>query len=431
MSRATLGALLHQLIALARCGMQFALSRGMAQSQHADSPSDRGARVGQSLELMLAFAERTGLASGREPRRYLWTDAFAVANFLELAHLSADPTLAQLAARLIEQVHHTLGRHRPDSSRAGWLSGLAAEEGARHPTRAGLRIGKPLPEREAGASFDERLEWDRDGQYLHYLTQWMSALDLAACALERPQLNVWARELAEVAHRAFLRQGPGGAHLVWKMSSDLSRPLIDSSGQLDALDLFVRCAELRTSSFARAGQPEGPRLEQPLSSLAAMLPEQHWVTTDALGIGGLLVDACRVQQLMLLQRLPKDDLLRRLLAAAFSGLREYRALAEYALPVAQRLAFRELGLALGCAALELMRRQLRQQHQPSGYAVELALLDALAPYVPFGASLRDFWSNPRQRDSARWQQHRDINDVMLATSLLPEGWLVLRCLKPR
>ena len=31
---------------------------------------------------MTRFAERTGLTGARLPRRYLWTDAFAVCNFL-------------------------------------------------------------------------------------------------------------------------------------------------------------------------------------------------------------------------------------------------------------------------------------------------------------------------------------------------------------
>jgi len=35
--------------------------------------------------IMTDFAERTGLTAGsRRPKRYLWTDAFAVCNFLEL-----------------------------------------------------------------------------------------------------------------------------------------------------------------------------------------------------------------------------------------------------------------------------------------------------------------------------------------------------------
>ena len=45
--------------------------------------------------------------------------------------------------------------------------------------------------------FDERLEWDRDGQYFHYLTKWMHALCQAAFFVgDAPR---WAVELGRVA----------------------------------------------------------------------------------------------------------------------------------------------------------------------------------------------------------------------------------------
>src|SRR5438132_1416877 len=127
-------------------------------------PHDEAAR------LMAAFAERTGVGSARPQQRYLWTDAFAVCNFLGLGR-------PDLALSLVDGVHHTLGRHRPDDARRGWLSGLPEPEGEAHPTKGGLRIGKKLPERTASERYDDALEWDRDGQYFHYLTQWMHALD--------------------------------------------------------------------------------------------------------------------------------------------------------------------------------------------------------------------------------------------------------------
>lgn len=100
---------------------------------------------------MLRFADQTGLSSSRPPQRYLWTDAFAVCNLLGLGR-------TDLALRLVEQVHHTLGRHPGDDRRSGWISGLEGEAAEAHPTAGGLRIGKPLPERRSGEPFDERLE---------------------------------------------------------------------------------------------------------------------------------------------------------------------------------------------------------------------------------------------------------------------------------
>src|SRR5690606_2624526 len=66
-------------------------------------------------DLMAEFAGLTGLDPPRtRPRRYLWTDAYAVCNHLELFRRTGDGTYRDLALRLVDQVHHTLGRHRDD-----------------------------------------------------------------------------------------------------------------------------------------------------------------------------------------------------------------------------------------------------------------------------------------------------------------------------
>lgn len=77
-----------------------------------------------AAELMTGFARRTGLTGESGVTRYLWTDAFALCNLLGLRRSSGDPRWLDLAARLVKQVHHTLGRHRDDDPRNGWISGL-------------------------------------------------------------------------------------------------------------------------------------------------------------------------------------------------------------------------------------------------------------------------------------------------------------------
>lgn len=47
-------------------------------------------RLSAVTEIMEQFAEDTGLTGGRPPQRYLWTDAFAVCNYLEIHRLSGD-----------------------------------------------------------------------------------------------------------------------------------------------------------------------------------------------------------------------------------------------------------------------------------------------------------------------------------------------------
>ncbi len=137
-------------------------------------------------------------------RRYLWTDAFAVCNFLGLYEETGDVKFKDLALQLVGQVHSTLGRYRQDDTRDGWISGLDEEEGRLHPTAGGLRIGKELKERKSTEPLDERLEWDRDGQYFHYLTKWMHALNRVTRVTGEFAYNRWAVELARISHARFV-----------------------------------------------------------------------------------------------------------------------------------------------------------------------------------------------------------------------------------
>ena len=114
-------------------------------------------------EIMTEFAELTGLTADTHPKRYLWTDAFAVCNFLDLYRRTGEDGWRDLARELVDQVHHVLGRHRADDPRKGWISSLDEREGQNHPAIGGLRIGKEMNERKPGEPFDERLEWERDG----------------------------------------------------------------------------------------------------------------------------------------------------------------------------------------------------------------------------------------------------------------------------
>jgi hypothetical protein len=354
----------------------------------------------EAAALMRDFAARTGLTSDAPGRRYLWTDAFAVCNFLGLGETA-------LALRLIDRVHHTLGRHRPGDPRTGWISGLSGSDGEAHPTRGGLRIGKPLPERRPGEPFDERKEWDRDGQYFHYLTRWMHALDRAARTTAQPRLNLWARELMDTAFAAFT----SGKRMVWKKSIDLSRVLVPSMGQHDPLDGFVTCVQLRAEMEPGTG---GPDLEDALAGFGAMIAGGDWSTADPLGLGGLLSDALRLEQLVERGALPDDSLLQTLLASARDGLRLYAQLDELGAPASRRLAFRELGLSIGLHAAQTMAaRDLSPASR--------ALLAELGPFFPLAEEIESFWV--RRRAGAGWAEHQDINDVMLATTLSPGGFL--------
>ncbi len=358
------------------------------------------AKTTHALELMTRFAERTGLTSDRQPKRYLWTDAFAVCNFLALGR-------EDLARRVVDRVHHALGRFRDDDARIGWISGLPASEGEAHPTRGGLRIGKPLPERGRTDPFSEHLEWERDGQYFHYLTKWMHALDIMARTTGGPQFARWATELAVAAHRGFTYAG--GTRMYWKMSTDLARPLVTSMGHHDPLDGLITAVQL------------GDVPPDVITGYASMLELGSLATADPLGLGGLLTDACRVHQLIAQDAWLVDlDLLDPLLDAALLGLRHYVRTLEPTDDAHRRLGFRELGLAIGLAGIELV--QETSAPLPRTTALKLA---QVAKFVPLRTQLEEFWLEPEHRATRTWLDHADINDVMLATTLVPRGFLVL------
>lgn len=375
----------------------------------------------------MAFAERTGLTSAEPMRRYLWTDAFAVCNFVGLAQATGEELYTDLALRLVDQVHHELGRYRADDTRTGWISGLGEEEGESHPTRGGLRIGKKLPERALGEPLDEQLEWDRDGQYFHYLTKWMHALDQVARWTGQPRFNTWARELAVSAHNAFVNDS-GAAHgrkMFWKVSTDLSRPLVTTMGHHDPLDGFITCIRLEATASGLSDAPAGPTLGLAAADFAKMIDNADLATADPLGVGGLLIDASRVAQLIRSEGTTFGNISEAILGAARESLSYYVLQGDLRRPASRRLAFRELGLAIGLAACELVERDA-QTHPDAQDAVQLlAALGGLAPYVPLAAVIARFWLEPEHRRHRSWSEHLDINEVMLATALRPEGFLVL------
>jgi hypothetical protein len=368
--------------------------------------------------LMRDFAGRTGLSTALPPRRYLWTDAFAVCNFLALARIEGGEW-STLALALVDQVHRVLGRHRGDDWRSGWISGLDEAAGARHPTRGGLRIGKPLPERRIDEAPDDALEWERDGQYFHYLTRWMHALDQFARLTGHADAGRWACELAQAAQRAFTWPAAGGApRMVWKMSIDLQRPLVTSMGQHDPLDGLVTCLQLQAH---RMPGSDAPDLEPQIRALTPMAMGIDPGTDDPLGIGGLLVDAWKLLQLPRAGRHAPPAT--RLLDAAASGLDAWLRQRPLDQPAARRLAFRELGCAIGLHAMERIRTR---GHPEAGAASSMQRLTAR---LPLAAGIEGFWLQPSQQQAPGWLAHLDIDAVMLASSLLatqqPDGYLDL------
>ena len=380
--------------------------------------------------IMNEFADSTGLSNvSRGPRRYLWTDAFAVCNYLELYRQTREQNYMNLALKLVDQVHATLGKHREDSEHSGWLSGLDMEEARLHPTIGGLRIGKRMNERQADEPLDERLEWERDGQYFHYLTKWMHALNCVSRVTGKSIYNQWALELAKTIHAAFTYTPTMGGikRIYWKMSIDLSHPLVNSMGQHDPLDGLITYQQLEVTTRLFPEIPEIISLRVEIEDMTAMCAGGNWSTEDSLGIGGLLTDTYKLVQLIDTHHLHETARLESVLHDIELGLQAFVMHNPLSLPAEHRLAFRELGLAIGLHTIDRMQETIAQHPGNFTNVDQLhSTLTNLARFYLVYESIKDFWLEESHRSVSTWQEHADINNVMLATCLAPDGYLKLQ-----
>ncbi len=170
-------------------------------------------RIALASELMRSFAERTGIQSGVRQRRYLWTDAFAVCNFLGLARATGDDGDRRLALTLVERVHHTLGRHRT-GRRATGLAPWTRRRGGRgapDPRRAAYRQAAPRARARGAASTQRsRVGSGRAVLPLPHPVDARPRPDRSRAPSARSAQSCWARELTRTAHDALRIPRPGG-----------------------------------------------------------------------------------------------------------------------------------------------------------------------------------------------------------------------------
>lgn len=290
--------------------------------------------------------------------RYLWTDAFGVCNFITLYYENGGKTGKQRegarrdyhtyldqADALINEVHNVLGKTRNGSRRLG----TSTDE---HPLRGGLRIGKVDPEGTP----------DGDGQYFHYLTKWMFALNRMSIARKDPKYNDLAIELAEAVHDKFLHTKFGAPRLCWKMSIDLNKQAVPSEGNLDPYDGYVTYKVLQETS----GNKEV--LQRQINDMFGMVQVRYtgYRSTDLLDLG---------ETLWLTHFFPNDDWASHLTNKAVSAL---RVLSKYRdeLSSHKRLLFRECGTIMGLlvhpriAADPLFRDWIGRFQYNSGYGYD-------------------------------------------------------------
>lgn len=247
------------------------------------SPSPRLDRFGQAMESLYgSFSSIENPAewtppprSGGHRGRYLWTDAFGVINFLTM-HSEykrsgndkiGDDRYLVLADRLVETVHGILGRKRDGRSR---LRGATDA----NPLAGGLRIGKTDPHGPDG-----------DGQYHHYLTVWMFALNRMTRASGDMKYNRQAIELAKAIHpKFFVDRSAARPRMVWKMNMDLTEPMVKSEGNLDPIDGYVIFRLLQATAI-EAG--DGAVLTEEIDDYKRTMQRkgEHFVSSDPLDLG--------------------------------------------------------------------------------------------------------------------------------------------------
>jgi hypothetical protein len=250
--------------------------------------------------------DKRGRTSERGSNRSLWTDAFAVCALLGLARATGDRDPVERALLLVDTVQ-------------------------------GL-------ERKGAA---------REGREFRHLTKWMHALDQVARATSRPRYNEWARELGSAALATVPAHDGARPVVARTLSIDVSRTLVESSRQLDAIGGFVALTQVQATAAELPGGARDLDLHDEIAALSRMIEGTEISADDLLGVGELLADAWRLQQL----GVEHDLLVRRMLRGALEGLVQCRLADLVDRSAHHRSPLRELGLALGLRAVEPMLRR--------------------------------------------------------------------------
>jgi len=322
-------------------------------------------------------------ASSGHLGRYLWTDAFGVLNFITLRRLTGSPTYLTCAARLIDTVHNVLGKTRSQDKH---LTGASPER----PLAGGLRIGK---EDESGP--------DGDGQYHHYLTIWMFALNRMSMVTGEMKYNELAIQLAQAIHPAFVvnRDSPR-PRMRWKMSMDLSQPLVTSEGNLDPIDGYVVFSLLQKT----AGDPT--ILQEEIQDYKKIVDTRwkYMESDDPLDLGMTLWSVHWMAA--------EEPWAAAVMERASENLRELAFVNRYfEYPLERRLAFREFGTCLGvkCA---LVLSELQEENEDLVGVAE----DILDQWEEAGIGAA---GDGKLDVAIKKQGLRPITNVMYAASLIP------------
>jgi len=328
--------------------------------------------------------------AGGHRGRYLWTDAFGLVNFITLSRETQSSVYLTLAKQLAKTVHDVLGRTRDGTAR---LPRATDDE----PLKGGLRIGKMS---EHG--------YDGDGQYHHYLTLWMFALNRLALATEEPEWNRLAIQLAKAIHPHFVvRQNGAATRMVWKVSTDLDDVLVPSEGHLDAATGFAVYRLLqRTAEKLHGGPAAEGLLTSEIADYRRLMGRAGGSKLQAsrdpldLGMGLWMAHFFRDEDWAANLGNQSLEMARTMLLDERHGLMARNA--------SRRLAFREFGTCLGLEC----------------WGVDD---DSCADLRRGVDNVVDFWH--RYLEESTDEDLRPISLVMYAAALIPGGKLALKTVK--
>jgi hypothetical protein len=254
----------------------------------------------------------------------------------------------------------------------------------------------------------------------------MHALNKVSRSTGNPILNLWAIELAKAAHAGFVHSLDSGfIQMYWKMSIDLSYPLVSSMGHHDPLDGLITYHQIQATA-AELFNASGPDLDSEIADMELLCKGKNWATNDPLGLGSLLCHAYIISQLMVQDRFSDTGILTNLLESSLASLDAYMLDRFLTLPAEYRLPFREFGMAVGLYAVE--RIEALMEEQPTVLDKNHPVcspIKYLKRFIPLADAIEKFWLDPQNMRAKTWTEHQDINSVMLATSLAPDGYLQL------
>ena len=161
------------------------------------------------------------------------------------------------------------------------------------------------------------------------------------------------------------------------------------------------------------------------AALAELIDFEAIETSDPLGIGGVLLDAAHLEQVRRADDFGARRLMEAMVKAASDGIDAFLTRGDLRERAERRLAFRELGLTIGLSALETLEDSLACRADDDRDAVLRDLVEPLVPFANLGRSIESFWREPANRSSDAWRAHEDINEIMLAASLVPQGAVVI------